>query len=76
MIVDLNPLPATLALKIINMCIDYRIEMEKCKAILDSHNIYPLPELGDNAYCLEIPEKYITYILLKYNYNTVQFSTD
>ena len=70
MIVDLNPLPCMLAMDILKTCVNHGIELEKCLAITASHSKHPPYNLSDDYYKLDIPDKYITYILLKYGYHS------
>ena len=62
MIVDLNPLPFTLALKIIRWCFEHDIDRRQCCILIDAMQKKPVP---DNVeWVLNIPEKYITWFTL------------
>lgn len=62
--VDLNPLPYTVAINILKMCVEYDIDKLKCLEILEAMSVVPVPDI---KWELNIPEKYITFFLLKHN---------
>ena len=64
MIVDLNPLPVTIVVNLIKMCAEYNIDKLKCLEILESMSIVPVPDI---RWELDIPDKYLTFFILKHN---------
>lgn len=62
MIIDLDPLPYRTALNLIKMCVEYDIDTQKCKELLDSMLINPVPDI---EWKLDIPEKYVTFFFMK-----------
>jgi hypothetical protein len=66
MIVDLNPLPCTIAVGLIRMCVEYNIDNLKCLEIVEAMSVVnPSPDI---KWELDIPEKYITFFLLKHEF--------
>lgn len=64
MIVDLNPLPVTIAVNLIKMCAEYNIDKLKCFEILEAMAVTPVPDI---RWELDIPDKYLTFFILKHN---------
>lgn len=62
MIVDLNPLPYRLALKIIRWCFEHGIDQRQCCVLIDAMNSRPVPE--EIEWVLDIPEKYVAWFVL------------
>lgn len=62
MIVDLNPLQFTLALRIIRWCVEHGIDSQQCHRLIDAMQKKPVPD--DIEWVLDIPEKYITWFNL------------
>jgi hypothetical protein len=62
MIVDLDPLPCMTAINLIRMCAEYNIDKPKCIEILEAMTVVPLPDI---KWELDIPDKYITFFILK-----------
>lgn len=65
MIVDLNPLPLEIAFDLIEMCVEYNVDKLKCLEILEAMAATPAPDI---KWELDIPEKYITFFLLKHDF--------
>lgn len=61
--VDLNPLPYTLAFKIIHFCVEHNIDKDKCIRMIEACSENPCPNID---WTLEIPEKYLNWILLQH----------
>jgi hypothetical protein len=68
--VDLNPLPYTLARNIINWCWEHNIDKDKCAELIQA-----MTSVGnktvENEWVLEIPDKYVTFFMLKWSYDVV-----
>jgi hypothetical protein len=64
--VHLDPLPYTVALKILKWCFEHDIDKDKCKELIGSMGVTPIPDL---EWTLEIPEKYVTWFILKWGNN-------
>jgi hypothetical protein len=62
MIVDLMPLPYKTAYDIIHFCVDHKIDQPKCLEILEALSVYPTPDI---TWTLDLPEQYLTWIILK-----------
>lgn len=67
MIVDLNPLPFTLALKMIRWCFEHNIDRRQCIILIDAMQKKPVPD--DIEWTLDIPEKYISWFVLMWGGN-------
>jgi hypothetical protein len=63
MILDLNPLPYVFAFDIIKWCWEHDIDSEKCLRLIHARTVTPVPEID---WELDIPDKYITFFLLKW----------
>jgi hypothetical protein len=63
MIVQLDPLPYTLALKIIKWCFEHDIDKDKCVELIHAMGCNPTPKV---EWELDIPEKYVTWFVLKW----------
>ncbi len=62
MIVDLNPLPYRLALKIIRWCFEHDIDRQQCCILIDAMQRKPVPD--NIEWVLDIPEKYVAWFIL------------
>jgi hypothetical protein len=65
MIVDLGPLPCTIAVNLIKMCVDYNVDKPKCLEIVEAMSVTPVPDIN---WELDIPDKYMTFFLLKHDF--------
>lgn len=61
--VELGHLPYRIAIDIIQWCVDRDIDFEKCQELIHAMGTKPVHEI---EWSLEIPDKYITYFLLKW----------
>ena len=66
MILDLDKLPYRLALKIINWCFEHDIDRNKCILMIDAMATSNYDKTNF-TWEIEIPEKYITFFVLKFN---------
>lgn len=64
MLLDLNHLPYNVAFDIIKWCWDNNIDRIKCIQITNSIYINPTPDIN---WTLNIPNKHITFLLLKFS---------
>ena len=64
MILDLNPLPYRMAFDIIRFCIEHDIDREKCVRMIEACSEVPCPDI---EWEIDIPEKYVDWILLKWS---------
>ena len=64
MILDLNPLPYRFAFEIIEWCWNHDIDSEQCLRLIHARTLKPVPDI---KWELEIPDKYITFFLLKWS---------
>jgi hypothetical protein len=65
MLVNLNPLPCTIAVGLIKMCVEYKIDIPKCLVLVEAMSVTPVPDI---KWELDIPDKYITFFLLKHDF--------
>lgn len=65
MIIDLGPLPYTKAIQIVNFCVENGIEPAKCYKFL--HYCTYGNEEKNLDLRFDIPDKYITYFLMKWS---------
>jgi len=61
--VDLNMLPISKFWGILEWCIDNDIDTDKCVELIGACGVSPVPDI---EWSLEIPEKYITWFILKW----------
>lgn len=61
----LGQLPYYTAIAIIEYCWANDIDREQCSLLMYARKVYPIPD--DLEWTLTIPEKHLTYILLKWN---------
>lgn len=61
LIVDLNQLTYQMAYDIVEWCLKHDIETEKCFKIASAY------AFDANDFMLEIPEKYVTFLVLKWS---------
>ena len=66
MILDLDNLPYRLALKIIKWCFEHDIDRDKCILMIDAMATSNYDKTKF-TWEIEIPEKYITFFVLKFN---------
>lgn len=64
MILDLNPLPFNVAINIIKWCFEHNIDRAKCIQLIEAMSKKPVD--NDIEWVLNIPEKYITWFVLKW----------
>jgi hypothetical protein len=66
---DLNPLPYRQAFELIDWCVEKGIDSEKCKLLLEVRR----GRRSDRGidWTIEIPEKYMTYFLIKWSSRSV-----
>lgn len=64
MILDLNPLPYKIAFEIVKWCWEHDIDSEKCLHLIHARTVIPVPDI---EWTLDIPDKYITFFLLKWS---------
>jgi hypothetical protein len=62
MIIDLNPLPFTLALKIIRWCIEHDVDRIHCTQLVAAMKQKPVPE--EIEWVVNVPDKYETWFAL------------
>lgn len=67
MIVDLNPLPYRYAIEIIKWCFDRDIDKEKCAELVHAMSIPSQHWKKEIEWTLDIPDKYMTFFLLKWS---------
>lgn len=67
MIVDLNPMRYTHATELIRWCIEHDVDREKCMTLIEAMLKVPSTWDKDLEWTIDIPEKYITYFLLKWS---------
>lgn len=61
--VDLGQLPYKQALEIIEFCFYRNIDRARCLELIKAKTMRPVPDID---WTLEIPEKYLTYFMLKW----------
>lgn len=62
---DLNPLPYRRAFELIEWCLEKEIDREQCMLLLEvRQGIRPDKDID---WTIEIPEKYMTYFLIKWS---------
>ena len=64
MIVDLGPLRWRHARELLEWCVSYQVDLASCDRILKEFGQSPPPPEID--WTIDIPDKYITYFLLKW----------
>lgn len=64
MIVDLNPMYYRHATELVRWCYEHDVDKENCARIITAWTISPTPDI---PWEIDIPEKYITYFLLKWS---------
>ena len=71
MTLNLLPLPYTIARNIIEWCWEHDIDKAKCYEIVKAMSTkgYDLPEA---QWTLEIPEKYVSWFVLKWGFNVTE----
>ncbi len=67
MIVDLNPLPYRHAMDLIKWCFERDIDKEKCVELVEAMSIPAQEWKKDIEWTLEIPDKYMTFFLIKWS---------
>lgn len=67
MIVDLNPLPYRFAIDIIKWCVERDIDREKCLELIEAMSIPAKDWNKEIEWTLDIPDKYITFFLIKWS---------
>lgn len=67
MIVDLNPLPYRQALELLKWCLEHNVDIERARTLTEALTIVPDKWGRDVIWELDIPEKYITFFLLKWS---------
>ena len=67
MIVDLNPLPYRFAIDIIKWCAERDIDREKCLDLIEAMSIPSKDWKKEIEWTLDIPDKYMTFFLLKWS---------
>lgn len=65
MILNLDNLPYVLAIKIIRWCVEHDIDKSKCIKMIEFLSISN-QDKTDISWEIEIPEKYITFFVLKF----------
>ena len=68
MIVDLNELHYRTAMDIIHWCAENHIDMPKCYALVEALSMSPVPKVD---WSLDIPDQYVTFLLLKFNIHII-----
>lgn len=67
MILDLNPLPYRYAIEIIKWCFERDIDKEKCVELVEAMSIPSQDWKKEIEWTLNIPDKYITFFLIKWS---------
>lgn len=62
--VDIGPMPYRLAMELVRICIKNNIDTERAISILKATTTVPVPNID---WKLTVPEKYLTFLMLKYN---------
>lgn len=61
MIVDLSRLTWYQAFTVLNYCIENKIDLTSCERIINNYH-----SLKYYEYCIDIPEKHMTWLMLKF----------
>ncbi len=64
--VDLNPLPYTMAYELIKWCWEHNIDSDKCYYLTEVL-VGSMKNSDDVDWTLDIPDKYITFFLIKWS---------
>lgn len=75
MTLNLLPLPYLTARNIIYWCCEHNIDREKCQLIIDSM-ARKGNDLPSEHWSLEIPEKYVSWFVLKWGFNATEYEYD
>ncbi len=67
MIVDLDPLPYRFAIDIIKWCVEQDIDQEKCLELIEAMSIPAKDWKKEIEWTLDIPDKYMTFFLIKWS---------
>jgi hypothetical protein len=67
MILDLDPLPYRCAIDIIKWCFDRDIDKEKCAELIHAMSILPQEWSKELEWTLDVPDKYLTFFLIKWS---------
>lgn len=67
MLVDLNPLPYRVAIDLIKLCFDNDIDKDKCLLLTERLGVPANQWENEIEWTLDVPDKYITFFLLKWN---------
>lgn len=65
--IDLNPLPYRIAIDIIKWCFERDIDKEKCLELIQALSIPPQELTEKTEWSLDVPDKHITFLLLKWS---------
>ncbi len=64
MILDLGPLPYRFAYELIEWCWEHKIDEEQCLRLIHAGTCKPVPDI---EWKIDIPDKYVTFFLLKWS---------
>lgn len=64
MILDLGPLPYKLAFEVIHYCFEHNIDRAHCLEMIEACSEKPCPPI---KWEIDIPDKYVTFFLLKWS---------
>ncbi len=67
MTLNLLPLPYTQAVNIVRWCWDHNVDKDKCLRIIEAMGSQ-FPRLPDEEWTLEIPDKYVSWFVLKWGF--------
>lgn len=65
--IDLNPMPYKHALELLKWCLEHNVDRERALTLTEALSIVPNKWGSDVIWELDVPEKYITYFLIKWS---------
>ena len=74
MTLNLLPLPYTTARNIIEWCWEHNVDRDKCRVIINAMSKRGC-DLPAEEWTLEIPDKYISWFVLKWGFNVEEYES-